>query len=565
YIDYATGRVKAISGGGIVAGETSTFAYSKSQIGIDLSSLAGLIRVQRVEYPVGDIPQNFVQFDTFGRWVVITGGGESEGQILLAEDRQFRVYYDTRHQPPGEYAPGTVPGFLEDTVLMAAGAYALYMYALKQEHQVITDLASARTALSNATTSNTALATALTNMKKYLDDNSTAEAATSLASANTDHSAFATALTNMVKYLDNNGTDDATSSLSSANGDHSVFATALTSLKKYLDNNAEVDAAGILKDITDDATELRTAIATAHTAAKAELDAGDFTAVATHLTEADAALDKVATYLENNTNEDAKSWLTKITTDIAGLRTAFLTAVDALNTYLDSVATDLTSADSARANYMGGTANYVDGGSEPDIKTYLASGDALLNKVTEGGEGADVPRAYREYAQGTKESLVAAHEQDREFYQQDATARTNAAMGYANEAVQRLSNLRTYIEQAEGWGAIAAGFANEAEKRVQNTQAYVAEAVERNGTARGRAEESAARIAQMDRYLGEAAAYQNSAGQHAQLADSFRIEAIERRNEAWAIWTDPKKFIGNTSAVAVRQSASQGTNYNYNR
>ncbi|MCK5644244.1 MAG: hypothetical protein KAJ19_25825, partial [Gammaproteobacteria bacterium] len=151
YMDYANGRVKAISGGDISATEICTFAYSKSQIGIDLSDLPGLIRVQRVEYPVGTIPQNFVQTDVFGKYVIITGGGESEGQILLAEDKQYRIYYDAVHQAPTEYSPGTIPEVLENTVATMAGAYALYVLALRQEHQTATDLASARTALGNAT------------------------------------------------------------------------------------------------------------------------------------------------------------------------------------------------------------------------------------------------------------------------------------------------------------------------------------------------------------------------------------------------------------------------------
>ena len=62
-------------------------------------------------------------------------------------------------------------------------------------------------------------------------------------------------------------------------------------------------------------------------------------------------------------------------------------AVDAAATYLDAVATDVSNADGVRTSYIS-TTNYVDGGSEPDIKTYLASGDALLNTVAVGGEGA---------------------------------------------------------------------------------------------------------------------------------------------------------------------------------
>ena len=398
YIDYANGRVKAVAATtpGIDAEDTCTFAYKKSQIGIDLSDLPGLIRVQRVEYPVGQIPQCFVQGDTFGKYYVVTGMGESEEQQQMAEDQQYRIYYDAVHQAPGEYSPGTIPEFLEGTVETMAGAYALYIYALKQEHQAATDVASARTALASANTAHTALGTALTNVKKYLD------------------------------------------------------------------NNTDEDAAAILKDITDDVAELRTKI---------------------------------------------------------------ITAQDLVNSLIDGVVTDLTSADTARANYMGATANYVDGGAAPDIKKYLDDGDALLNTVPVGGEGQDVPRAYAEYAQRVKDSLVAAHEQDRAFYQQNATARTNAAMGAANEVAQRLSNLRSYIEQAAGYTAVSNTFAIEAGHRAGDIVAY---------------------LQQASQYIGAAATVVS-------LADRFRAEADERRNEVYTIWRDRKQYIGDFTAGSMRQ------------
>ena len=399
YIDYANGRVKAIAATtpGIDAGDTCTFAYSKSQIGIDLSDLPGLIRVQRVEYPVGEVPQTFVPNDVFGKYVIITGSGESGEQARMAEDQQFRVYYDAVHQAPGEYSPGTIPEFLENTVETMAGAYALYILALKQEHQTATDIAGARTALGNAT------------------------------------------------------------------GTHSALALALADVEKYLD------------------------------------DSGDST--------------------------DAASILALITT---AMRTAITDAVDAMNTYLDSVATELTDSVQVRANYMGATANYVNGGTEPDILAYLTAGDALLNAVATGGEGQDVPRAYAEYARAIRESLVAVFERDRQFYQQSATTRTNAAMVYASEAAQRLSNLRSHIEQAGGYVAIA------------NT--FVAKAGHY--------------LSQVMSYLQQASQYVVASNSDIALADRFRAEADERRNEVYSIWRDRKQYIGDFTAGSVRQMPS---------
>jgi len=393
YIDYANGRVKAIEDGLIAAEEVCEFTYKKSQIGIDLSDLPDLIRVQRVEYPVGQIPQNFVQGDTFGKYYVVTGMGESDEQQQMAEDEQYRIYYDAKHQVAGEYSPGTEPSFLTDTVLMAAAAYALYILALKQEHQAATDIASARTALGNAT------------------------------------------------------------------GTHSALALALADVEKYLDNS------------------------------------GDST--------------------------DAASILALITT---AMRTAITDAADAMNTYLDSVATELTDASDVRKKYIS-TVDYVAGDTEPDILAYLKAGDALLNTVAVGGEGQDVQRAYREYAQTVKDALVGAYENDRAMYVQSATARTNAAMVYAQETAQRLSNLRSHIEQAGGYTAIASTF-------VAKAGHYLSQVIS---------------------YLQQASQYIGAAATDTTLADRFKAEADERRNEVYSIWKDRKQYIGDFTAGSMRQ------------
>ena len=541
YIDYANGRVKAISGGDIAAEEVCEFDYYKSQIGIDISDLTDLIRVHRVEYPVGSIPQSFVPTDVFGKYLVVSGSGESDPQERMAEGQQYRIYYDAKHHPPGEYTPGTAPTFLEDTVLLASAAYALFLYVLKLEHQAATDFASARTELSSIT-----------------------------------HVAWGTALTN-------------------AGTQATAAATALAKVATYLETNTSENAKHWLTKITTDIAGLRTAILTAQDAANTKLDTGSFTDLATHLAAADTALGKVNTYLVSNTNEDAKGWLTKITTDIAALRTAIATAVDAANTYLDAVAGDATAADAVRVNYMGTTANYVDGATDPGIKKYLTDGDAFLNAISDGGEGQEVPLAYREYANAVRNALVTPHERDREFKANNATLRTNAAMIFAQEAAQRLSNLRTYIEQAEGWGRIASGFVEEATQRIaeaaqivnreavitsqaegyireatsrlDNLRTYVeqadswgriattfiGEAAQRISSAEIYIAEASSRLADMDRYLAEADRYTTLANQNMALADKFRDDAIERRNESWSIWRDRTGWIGDYSMASMRQ------------
>jgi len=482
----------------------------------EVDGMAGFIRVHQVEYPANKNPQCFVSFVVFANLLTITGLSEVEGQGALSSGNVLRIYYEAPHTMPEDEEPGSSPPFLDNTIILAASAYALFQRALNYIQQSGTDYASARTALSSADTAQTAVGTALTN------------------------------------------------------------------LKKYLDNNSEKDAIGVLKDIFDDAADLRTAIATALDAAAAEIASGDpGTNITNMLVDADAELDKVSTYLEDNTNEDAVYWLTKLTTDIAGLRTAVGTALDALNTYLDGVATDLSAADGAKEDYMGTDNNYVDGGVVPDVSKYLTLGDDKLNTLNEGGEGQEVPLAYAEYARYVRENLVSPHEKNRELLAQNATSRTNAAMIYAQEAAQRLSNLRSYIEQAAGWSDIARGFLDkagkyvdmanqlanaesiivnraasyigEAESRINNLRSYIEQADKYVMVSSTFAREAEDRIADINTYLQEAAQYESIASANLTLADKFKEHAMERRDEAWTIWRDRTNLIGDFSYSSRRQ------------
>ncbi len=424
FMDYANGRLQLTSAGGGTAATSYTISYLISQLHLDLSSLPDLIRVSSVIYPVGDVPQTAVPWDIWARVLIITGTGEHEEQALMGEDRQIAVYYDAEHEVPNIFGPGSYPSFLENTVLLAAGAYALFIHALKFEQQAVTDFASARTAIGNVS--------------------------------------------------------------------HTLVTTALAAANTAADN-------------------------------------------------AETALVKVDTYLVSNSSEDSKFHLTKITTDLADLRTAIVAAQDAANAYLDSVKLDLDNATSARENYMGVNNNYVDGGTEPDVKAYLTTGDALINNITVGGENERTPELYALYARMASEGLVAPFERDRAFYGQNATNRVNAALAYAQEIAQRLSNLRSYIEQADGWGRIAAGFVNEATERNAAAQAFI--------------QEAAGRISEINAYLAESDRDIALAVHNMSLSDRFSREAELRRDEAWTIWRDRKQYIGDFSGSSTRQPA----------
>jgi len=398
YIDYQNGRIQAISGGDIVAEDTVTISYTKNRTHIDLSDLTDLIRVERVEYPVGDIPQSFCQWDIWAGLLSITGMGEMQSQSSLAEDKIVRVYYSAQHQEPAEYSPGTIPPFLENTVLLVAGAYSLYMYVIKLNMQAEADLDSARTSLAAAATAHTALDTALTNVKKYLD------------------------------------------------------------------NNTDADAAGILQDITD---------------------------------------------------------------EVANLRTAIATALDAAQAYLAEVdTTDLQGAEGVWDDYAN-TTNYLTGGAEPDVLQYLTTGDALLNTLSVGGEQQSVPEAYALYAKMVRENIIGPFEVKRKDFISQGNVRTNAALGFVQEAVQRLANLRTYIDQSAGYATISNTFARKVE----------------------------AHLSKISAKLSEAAGFMESSKSGLEIASKIRQDAEDRRNEAWAIWRDRGQYIGDVASSSVRQPA----------
>jgi len=148
--------------------------------------------------------------------------------------------------------------------------------------------------------------------------------------------------------------------------------------------------------------------------------------MATPLADINTALDRVYTYLANNTNDDAAAILANITDDVAELRTAIETALD---TY----------------------ATYVTGAVAPGANYYLSTGD---DKITTINDADRVAENYADYARAALQifqTLIA-------------------------EATTRLSNLRSYIEEAAEWRQIGETFVAEATQRVNEVYAWAAQA-----------------------------------------------------------------------------------------
>jgi hypothetical protein len=191
-MDYINGMITHISGGAIGDDESCTISYSKSRIAVDVSHLS-IIRVHRVEYPVGKVPAQYSSYDFFADMLWLTGI-ETDAQAKLLDGKHILIQYLTKNTPPTTDADGSFPRHLDEVVIKGAAAYACLMMALKYEHQAATDFTSARTALSSIilTSAETALNSA---------HNSIGGASGLYTSVGTALNAAASVLDNVAAYL----------------------------------------------------------------------------------------------------------------------------------------------------------------------------------------------------------------------------------------------------------------------------------------------------------------------------------------------------------------------------
>jgi len=146
YMDYINGKITAISTGTIVTDEKCTISYDKSKLAIDLSAL-NIIRIQRVEYPYGRVPQSFTSYDFFNDKLIVTGE-EADAQSKLTEGKHIVIYYLTSNTLATSLANGSYPRHLDEVVIKGGAAYACFIKAIEYEHQAITDFAASRSVLS---------------------------------------------------------------------------------------------------------------------------------------------------------------------------------------------------------------------------------------------------------------------------------------------------------------------------------------------------------------------------------------------------------------------------------
>lgn len=172
-MDYINGRMRLLAAGSMAANTAYTLAYTKSRLGVDIASiLPNISRISSVEYPSRNIPQTFVSYSIFGNFLYLGSPKTNQSQEENTNKEHVTIYYEMPQQPPSTVSGGSYPELLDEAISIGAGGYALLMQAIKYELQAGTDL--------------TALGTALTNVKKYLDNNAAVDEAGILALITTD-------------------------------------------------------------------------------------------------------------------------------------------------------------------------------------------------------------------------------------------------------------------------------------------------------------------------------------------------------------------------------------------
>jgi len=205
----------------------------------------------------------------------------------------------------------------------------------------------------------------------------------------------------------------------------------------------------------------------------------------------DLALTKVALYLETaGTTDNAVDVLSNVTDDVTSLRTAINTALDAAAAFIAEV--DTTDLGQATVGAEG----------------LLETGDGLINQLNDGGP--DVADKYADFARARA---------------QIGQVRTQAALAFAQEAGLRLSNLRSYIEEAGGWNRIGETFIGEAQTLVAEVNAIIAEANQ----------------------------YYEAAGLDLILADRFRAEGTTRLTEFRTVLSSKSEYRKRIVSASVRQ------------
>ena len=145
YMDYSNGKITIISTGDLVALTTYHISYEKSKIGVDISAIiSNLLRINRIEYPVGLTPQSMAaSFWVWNNFLYIGSTKVGSSQENMSDGKHIALYYEMPHTIPGSASAPTYPAFLDEVVCKGAIGYMYLTKADKYKQQAATDNAAA--------------------------------------------------------------------------------------------------------------------------------------------------------------------------------------------------------------------------------------------------------------------------------------------------------------------------------------------------------------------------------------------------------------------------------------
>jgi hypothetical protein len=148
-MDYLNGKIKPLSSGTMAAATNYKINYDLLKIGCSISSIIDeLMKVDLVEYPLGNIPQTPVSVKRWGSYLTILSGTGSQEQ--LSEGKHIGIYYQAVHTPPTSTAAGSYSRFLDHVIITGSEAYAMFLRVIKLIDSAKTLVTSASTDLTAA-------------------------------------------------------------------------------------------------------------------------------------------------------------------------------------------------------------------------------------------------------------------------------------------------------------------------------------------------------------------------------------------------------------------------------
>lgn len=140
-INYLNGGIRYISTGSMAAAGTYLVTYKMDDRILDMSSLLpkeDYIRIERVEYPVGDDPPTLLTFDPLGEDLLLIKGKDT----TLTEDKHIRVRYLKPWTAPAALSEGDYPKHLDNAVIIGATGQVLIFTAEKYVLSAVAALAA---------------------------------------------------------------------------------------------------------------------------------------------------------------------------------------------------------------------------------------------------------------------------------------------------------------------------------------------------------------------------------------------------------------------------------------